>query len=190
MSRTAFLQGAGLNGAFFRLRNARAALMRTPREEDFSSSRFNCNVSCARGYRKRPKASRRTRIHTASQVVLESKSITRVEDILKHKFADRSLIAQALAHRSVVNKNPKRRRVVYETENGGLREIKANNERLELLGDRVYGLLVMQGLYNHHAAKSEGQLSVLSHFLLSREQAHKFCEYAYSHCFFGIGEKL
>lgn len=119
------------------------------------------------------------KMHTSPKTVLQDISITRVESILKHKFKDRSLLAQALAHRSLINIGFKRCDLMYETDKGHFREIEANNERLELLGDRVYGLLVMEGLYNHHATKTEGQLSTLSHFLLSRDQAHKFCEYVY-----------
>lgn len=109
-------------------------------------------------------------------VVLRGLSIAQVEDILRHKFKDRSLLAQAMTHRSIINSKNKRAPVMYEDKDGRLLDIHYNNERLELLGDRVFGLLVVEALYHHDVATSEGEMSIMAHSLLSRERAHDFCE--------------
>lgn len=70
------------------------------------------------------------------------------QDILGHAFADPSLLARALTHRSV---GPD------------------NNERLEFLGDRVLGLAIAEHLFRNHPQEPEGQLNRRFQLLVSRE---------------------
>ena len=93
-----------------------------------------------------------------------------------HKFQDRSLLAQALTHRSVVNPN-NRGLAYYEDQNEEPHVISHNNERLELLGDRVFGLLATNILFEDNVEKSEGQLTHTLHSLLSRRTADKYFRY-------------
>ena len=66
-----------------------------------------------------------------------------LEASVGHHFADRSLLAQAMQHRSFV------------AENDGT----FSNERLEFLGDAVLGLVVTDKLYRTWADASEGTLA-------------------------------
>lgn len=111
-------------------------------------------------------------------VILRHSVIKRVEDILHHKFSDRSLLAQALTHRSVVNPTTSCT-AFYEDSEAGLVEISRNNERLELLGDRVFGLLVAHALYERDTSSSEGAMSAMSHVLVSRRNADAYSQYVY-----------
>ena len=67
---------------------------------------------------------------------------------LGHEFSDRTLIEQALTHRSV----------------GGV-----NNERLEFLGDAILGFVIADELYHRFSSASEGQLSRLRSSLVKGE---------------------
>ena len=77
------------------------------------------------------------------------RSITSSEPLLKavgHRFADPTLLDEALIHRSAVD----RRR-------GG--RFAHGNERLEFLGDRVLALVVAEMLYEHFPGDSEGEMA-------------------------------
>lgn len=67
-----------------------------------------------------------------------------IEAHLGYRFRDESLIRLALTHRSHAN------------ERGGLR---ADNQRLEFLGDAILGLLVSEELFRRYPTASEGDLS-------------------------------
>ena len=74
---------------------------------------------------------------------------------LKHKFSHRELIEQALKHRSIIpSLNQKR---------------VDSNERLELLGDAVLGLVVTEFLYRNYPDKDEGELTSMKSLLVSRK---------------------
>ncbi len=77
--------------------------------------------------------------------------IEAVEELLGHRFADRTLIERALTHRSAV-----------ETD-------RAAYERLEFQGDRVLALIVCDMLMEAFPNESEGALSKRLHALVSRE---------------------
>ena len=62
-----------------------------------------------------------------------------------HRFADVSLLRQALTHSSWTNQHPDCQ----------------HNERLEFLGDSVLGLAVTSYIYRHYPQLNEGQLSKL-----------------------------
>ena len=61
-----------------------------------------------------------------------------LQERLAYKFSNRSLLAQALTHRSY----------------GSL-----HNERLEFLGDAIIDLLVGEFLYHRYPTAAEGELS-------------------------------
>lgn len=67
-----------------------------------------------------------------------------LEERLGHAFRDRSLLLQALTHRSYLNENTS-----YEY---------PHNERLEFLGDAVLELIVTEFLYKNYA-NDEGELT-------------------------------
>ena len=67
---------------------------------------------------------------------------------LAHRFADPGLLETALTHRSAG---------------------RANNERLEFLGDAVLGLLVAEALHARHPRASEGDLTRLRAALVREE---------------------
>jgi ribonuclease-3 len=69
---------------------------------------------------------------------------TPLEERLGHPFGDRSLLLQALTHRSYLNEHPD-----YAF---------PHNERLEFLGDAVLELIVTEHLYRHYA-NPEGDLT-------------------------------
>ncbi|CAN8069852.1 unnamed protein product [Agarophyton chilense] len=106
--------------------------------------------------------------------VLAESQLEKVEDILQHKFVNRAVLAEALTHRSVVNASSSTQ-AFYEHA-GKKIEIHRNNERLELLGDRVFGLVVVQALFKRDPDASEGKLSPTSQIMVSRKSAkeHSF----------------
>jgi ribonuclease-3 len=69
--------------------------------------------------------------------------LDRLEAVLKHRFADRTILSEALTHASAVS--------------DGLAE--TTYQRLEFLGDRVLGIVVADMLYDHFADAEEGELS-------------------------------
>ncbi|MDA1216898.1 MAG: ribonuclease III [Chloroflexi bacterium] len=71
------------------------------------------------------------------------------------QFHNPALLEQALTHSSYRNENP---------------ECKADNERLEFLGDAVLDLVTARYLYEHHPALQEGELTRLRAALVRTEQ--------------------
>lgn len=82
-----------------------------------------------------------------------------------------------MTHRSVIRKGKGRGFLRYETPNGGLKEVKADYERLECVGDRVLGLVVVQALYERKKKASEGNITTQFHTLVSRDKVHHYCRY-------------
>lgn len=74
-----------------------------------------------------------------------------LEEALGYRFRDRELLELALTHRSHANER-------------GLPE---HNERLELLGDAVLGLVVAEWLFRAHPELPEGELSKRKSYLVS-----------------------
>ncbi|OHA02420.1 MAG: ribonuclease III [Candidatus Sungbacteria bacterium RIFCSPLOWO2_02_FULL_48_13b] len=72
---------------------------------------------------------------------------TKLETRINVTFHDKSLLQQALVHRSYLNENP----------NAGV----WHNERLEFLGDAVLELAVTERLYAAFPEKPEGELTTL-----------------------------
>jgi ribonuclease-3 len=77
-----------------------------------------------------------------------NKSTALLEQLLGHEFTDRTLLQQALTHRSAGSQN---------------------NERLEFLGDAVLGSVIAEDLYLRYPQASEGELSRLRSILVRRE---------------------
>lgn len=74
-------------------------------------------------------------------------------------FRDRTLLQQALTHRSYANEHP---------------EAGEHNERLEFLGDAVLNFLSGEFLYKRFPDKPEGELTPLRSALVDEQQLGKF----------------
>ncbi|HPF71032.1 MAG TPA: ribonuclease III, partial [Candidatus Krumholzibacteria bacterium] len=75
-----------------------------------------------------------------------------LERKLGHVFADRSLLRNALLHRSHIHVTGQER--------------EQSNERLEFLGDAVLGLVVNEILYDEYPDRSEGDLTKMKSLLV------------------------
>jgi ribonuclease-3 len=85
--------------------------------------------------------------------------LKKLECILGHTFEDRRLLERAVTHRSWAYEN---------LPAGSEQEIrKTQNESLEFVGDSVLGLAVAEQLYLRNADASEGDLTLMKHFLVS-----------------------
>jgi len=84
-----------------------------------------------------------------------AEDLAALEQTLGITFQDRSRLSQALTHRSHLNENPKSRLV--------------SNERLEFLGDAILDFLAAEFLYQQHARKEEGELTLLRSALVRTE---------------------
>ena len=81
----------------------------------------------------------------------------RAEALLDHHFSNRSILLEALTHRSATH--PRRR---------GNRHTNSN-ERLEFVGDRVLGLVIAEWLIERFPAEQEGALGRRHAHLVSRQ---------------------
>lgn len=86
---------------------------------------------------------------------LSKKDIEKVEVKLNYKFHDKSLIIQALKHRSFLSVTNELRL--------------SSNERLELLGDAVLGMVVTEFLFKKFPTKEEGELTTIKSLMVSRK---------------------
>ena len=77
------------------------------------------------------------------------------EKEINYKFKDKNLIIQALKHRSYLSITCENRLF--------------SNERLELLGDSVLGLVVTEHLYKKYPNKEEGDLTAIKSLVVSRK---------------------
>ena len=73
-------------------------------------------------------------------MILRPRKFKELETALGYKFKSPALLEQALTHSSVRGIDAKR----------------ADNERLEFIGDRVLGLAIAESLHHAHASASEG----------------------------------
>lgn len=73
--------------------------------------------------------------------------ITELEEVIKYKFRDVSLLRSALTHTSYANEHKK--------------DNLKHNERLEFLGDAILELVSSEFLYTKYPKKSEGELTKL-----------------------------
>jgi len=74
-----------------------------------------------------------------------SENISELETSIGYTFKDKSLIKEAITHKSFVHENPE--------------SVSFFNERLEFLGDAVLGLIISDYLFHSHPEYSEAQLS-------------------------------
>lgn len=86
---------------------------------------------------------------------LSENDILQIEARLNYQFKNKSLIIQALKHRSFLSVSNESRLL--------------SNERLELLGDSVIGMVVTEFLYKKYPIKEEGELTSIKSLLVSRK---------------------
>lgn len=79
-------------------------------------------------------------------------NIQALESSIGYNFKDKSLIIEALTHKSFANENPE--------------YISSFNERLEFLGDAVLGLIVSEYLFSSYPEYSEAQLSKIKAYAI------------------------
>ena len=85
-----------------------------------------------------------------------------LEELLGYSFQNRTLLSQALTHRSYVN----------EHEEEQLR----HNESLEFLGDSVLGFLISSRIFQRYPELTEGELSKIKAYLVSAANLVKLAE--------------
>ncbi|MCC6934574.1 MAG: ribonuclease III [Candidatus Yanofskybacteria bacterium] len=76
---------------------------------------------------------------------MSSRDLALLEERIGYQFKDRSLLQQAVTHRSYLNEHP-------DWPVG-------HNERLEFLGDAVLELVVTEYLYEHYPSTPEGEMT-------------------------------
>lgn len=80
--------------------------------------------------------------------------LEQIQKQLGYEFRDLSLLEEALIHSSYKNEN----------------RLNKDNERLELIGDAVIGLVVGEELFERHLGATEGQISLGRSHLVSRKK--------------------
>lgn len=86
---------------------------------------------------------------------MDDKILAHVENVIGHKFSDRSILLKSLMHASQA---PSRLE---------------SNERLEFLGDAVLDLVICQALYEKFPDYLEGDLTKIKSMLVSRRTCSK-----------------
>ena len=86
---------------------------------------------------------------------LSEDDISQIEKKLNYEFKNKDLIIQALKHRSFLAVTNESRLL--------------SNERLELLGDAVLGMVVVEHLFKKFPTKEEGDLTAMKSLLVSRK---------------------
>ncbi|HEX4007103.1 MAG TPA: ribonuclease III [Acidobacteriaceae bacterium] len=92
----------------------------------------------------------------------ESTGFEELESALGHRFACKPLLAQALTHRSLAYEQAGPDSTAGEA-------LRADNERLEFLGDAVVGLVAAELLYRRYPELREGGLTRMRGALVSRK---------------------
>lgn len=93
-------------------------------------------------------------------LLIYSKKIEKLEEILGRKFKNRFLLLVACIHASFSNEN----------------YLGINNEKLEFLGDSVLSLIISEFLLKRAKDKSEGELSKLKSYFASEENLAQSAE--------------
>ena len=88
-----------------------------------------------------------------------SSNPAKLENLIGHKFSDLRLLERALTHRSWAYENLPNgdETAICETE----------NESMEFLGDSVLGLVIAEEVFKAHPQKTEGDLTLMKHHLVS-----------------------
>ncbi|MBF0330097.1 MAG: ribonuclease III [Nitrospirae bacterium] len=97
-----------------------------------------------------------------------------LENSLGYVFKDKSLLVEALTHKSFQNENPL--------------EAKSYNERLEFLGDSVLGLAISEILFNKTPLLSESEMSKMKSCLVNENVLHKVSEKIFVGKFIRLGK--
>ncbi len=84
---------------------------------------------------------------------IHTKELNKLQKIINVKFKNKTLLSNALIHRSYVN----------EAGNGGVQD----NERLEYLGDSVLGLVINEYLFKRFDSYPEGDLAKIKSAVVS-----------------------
>jgi len=95
-------------------------------------------------------------------LLTQSEDLAPLELVLGHEFARPELLAHALTHRSQAYE------LSMETSGRPDEGERADNERLEFLGDAVLGLVVAEALFRRHPDWQEGELTRMRARLVSR----------------------
>src|SRR5580692_286321 len=88
--------------------------------------------------------------------------LDQLEQSLGYTFQDRALLDRALTHSSSANEL-----ISGASQPEPPDQLRADNERLEFLGDSILGWLVSEWLFTRFPGFSEGQLSLLKNHLVS-----------------------
>ncbi len=86
---------------------------------------------------------------------LNEQQIVYIESKLNYEFNDKKLLVTALKHRSFLSVTNESRLL--------------SNERLELLGDAVLGMIVVEHLFKKFDTKEEGEITAMKSLLVSRK---------------------
>jgi ribonuclease III len=92
-----------------------------------------------------------------------------LEREIGHHFRDRELLKRALTHRSWAYENAPNRNDEKEIR-------KLHNESLEFIGDAVLNLAIVELLYYKFPESSEGELTLMKHFLVSASVIAKIAQ--------------
>lgn len=111
-------------------------------------------------------------------LLTQSEDLATLETALGHRFARPELLVHALTHRSQAYE------LAMETTGKADEGERADNERLEFLGDAVLGVAVAEALFLSHPGWQEGELTRMRAQLVSR---HHMAEVAVA---IGLGQHL
>jgi ribonuclease-3 len=113
--------------------------------------------------------------------LIQSADLAKLECALGHTFVRKELLIQALTHRSQAYELAMEPTGTTGKPDEGER---ADNERLEFLGDAVLGLVVAEGLFKSNPDWQEGELTRLRAQLVSRRHIAEVAQEI------GLGEHL
>lgn len=88
-------------------------------------------------------------------------SLGKLENLIGYKFQNLELLERALTHRSWAYEN------IADGDEIKIRS--SQNESLEFVGDSVLGLVIAEQLYLRNPEMSEGDLTLMKHYLVSTE---------------------
>lgn len=88
--------------------------------------------------------------------------MSQLEQLLGYKFNDKSILLNSLVHKSFANENNDFRGV--------------NNEKLELLGDSVLGMITIEYLYGRFINLSEGEIVKIKSAIVSEAMLADFAK--------------
>jgi ribonuclease-3 len=93
--------------------------------------------------------------------------LDQLEQLLGYTFQDRSRLDRALTHSSSANELLSGAAISGANQPDPPDQLRADNERLEFLGDSILGWLVSEWLFSRFPDFNEGQLSLLKNHLVS-----------------------